>query len=108
VACVDEPIDLPPKVIDAAERRRIEHLHEHGRTPAADGIGAAEPGKAAGERLDEERQRVAFMPGVQSAQRQQRALGIVEQHRGIVGGVALRVLDPWMRQLLAGLVQTVR
>ena len=83
---------LAGEIVAAAERRGIDHLHEYGGAPAVTGIGAAETRKAAGQRLDQERQRVALVTGIESAQRQERALGIVEQHRRIVGRVALRIL----------------
>ena len=85
VARVDEPIHLP------REMRRVPPNAAGSSTctntvAPQPSVGSArpKPASAAGDRFDQQRERVALVARVEAAQRQQRALGLVEQHGGIV------------------------
>ena len=63
---VGQPARLADERITSAERLGVEHLQEHGRAPALRWIGAAEAGQARGERLDQQRERIAFVPRIEA------------------------------------------
>ncbi len=104
VAGLDQPVHLRLERIGAAERRGIEHLHEHRRTPAFLWIGAAAPREPAVSASTSNAQPEPLVTGFEPAERQQRAFRFAEQHGRIARGIALRILHPWVRERFAGLV----
>ena len=66
-------LGLPPKRLRAAIAGRIHHLHEHGRAPPFTRVRPPVAREPAGERLDQQRERIALVTVVDAARRQQRA-----------------------------------
>jgi hypothetical protein len=93
---------LPTEGVPASEALRIEELEEDGRSPFLRFLGAAVPGQARGERLDEERERETLVPQVDSPKRQDRARPLAEEHGGVVAGPAVGVDDPASREAPPG------
>ena len=65
-ARVGDSVGLMQKIHHAAECSWIVERHEHGRAPAVGGIGTAMTHQSGGERLDQQAQPEAFVPGRQS------------------------------------------
>ena len=99
---------LAAKLLCAAEARGVHHLKKHGGAPPFLRIGATVTGESAGERLDEQRERVALVPVIDAAHREQRA-GRTGGERGrIVGGLASGGERPRAGKFFALGVQALR
>ena len=89
---------LAPEILFSREERRRQNLDEHTRAPALLRISAAMTGESASERLDEQRERVAFVPVIEAAGWQERARRRREECVGIIRRQTGRIDRPRARE----------
>jgi hypothetical protein len=99
---------LPAENRAPAESLGVEELEEDGRAPFLRSVGPSVPGEPGGERLDEESEREALVPEVETPEGKDRAGPRGEERGRIVGRRSVRVHDPGPRQTSARLVQPLR
>src|SRR5687767_11247255 len=81
VTDVRDAAGLADERVASGERGRIDQLQEHRRAPALRLVDASEAGETGSQRLDEQRERIALVAEVRTAERKYRAGTLAEQRR---------------------------